>query len=181
MTMTDNEKKDNPKAKEQLSLDLTAPSGSADSKESESEYTGQSLEWVCHPAKRNMRTTILVSFFIAVIVVVVYLATDHSIWFSILAFLFLFGSLASFYFPSYYRLTEDEIIVRTKMQTNVKKWSQYRTFYADKNGVLLSPFVRPSRLENFRGIYIKFGGNRDEVVEFVRAMMARHNENRGKS
>ena len=89
----------------------------------------------------------------------------------ILAFLILFGSLSSFYFPTHYRLTDKEITIKTKMQTITKKWSQYRTFYPDKNGVLLSPFVRPSRLENFRGIYIKFWYNKDEVVDFVRGQL----------
>jgi len=48
-----------------------------------------------------------------------------------------------------------------------KDWTFYRSFYVDKNGVLLSPFERPSRLENFRGVYIRFHQNKDRVVEFV--------------
>jgi len=154
--------------REQFSLDLSA-SNEPDTVEATPEAdTGETLEWVCHPARKNRRVTILVSIFIAVIVVVVYFASDHSVLFSVLAFVVLLGSLASFYFPTRYKMTEDEIIVRTKMQTLVKKWSQYRTYYVDRNGVLLSPFVRRSRLENFRGIYIKFWYNKDEVVSFVK-------------
>nr|MBN2276920.1 hypothetical protein [candidate division Zixibacteria bacterium] len=170
---------DEEKEREQLSLELNIPSGTAGPDTAVQKPDGKVLEWVCHPARRNMRTTILVSFFLAVVVVVVYLATDNSVWFSILASLFLFGSLSSFYFPSHYRLTEEEIIVKTKMQTMVKKWSQYRTSYPDKNGILLSPFTRRSRLENFRGIYIKFEGNRDEVIAFAREMMTRSREDGG--
>jgi hypothetical protein len=33
--------------------------------------------------------------------------------------------------------------------------------------VLLSPFAEPSRLENFRGLYVMFEGNRDAVTKFV--------------
>jgi hypothetical protein len=156
------------KAKEQLSLSLEAASKREPTEASEKKTEGETLEWVCHPAKKNRRVTAAVSFFIAIVVVVVYFATDQSVLFSVLAFLVMTGSLASFYFPTRYKLTEDEIVVKTKMQTLVKKWSQYRTFYADKNGVLLSPFVRRSRLENFRGIYIKFWYNKDEVVAFVK-------------
>jgi hypothetical protein len=62
------------------------------------------------------------------------------------------------------------------MQELRKKWSQYRSCYPDKNGVLLSPFVRPSRLENFRGTYIRFWNNREEVVSFVKTMIEKNRE-----
>lgn len=160
--------KNSKEAKEQLALSLEAASKQESAEVSEKAGEGSTLEWVCHPARKNRRVTALVSIFIAVVVVVVYFATDHSVLFSVLAFLVLTGSLASFYFPTRYKMTEDEIIIKTKMQTLVKKWSQYRTYYVDKNGVLLSPFVRRSRLENFRGIYIKFWYNKEDVVAFVK-------------
>jgi hypothetical protein len=159
---------DNEKDDSQLSLGFGEASKEKE-KEPEVEGTESSnvLEWVCHPAKKNIKVTAIVSIFIVILIVVVYYMT-YSIWFSILAFLILFGSLASFYFPTHYRLTDNEIIIKTKAQTQKKSWSQYRTYYPDKNGVLLSPFVRPSRLENFRGLYIKFWFNKDEVVAFVK-------------
>ncbi len=49
-----------------------------------------------------------------------------------------------------------------------REWSHFRSFYPDKNGVLLSPFAKPSRLENFRGVYILFGENKDEILDFIR-------------
>jgi hypothetical protein len=128
------------------------------------------LEWICHPAKRNMKVTSLVTIFLVVLIIVVYYTT-YSLLFTGLAILILFGSLSAFYFPTRYRLTENEIRVKTTAQTLVKKWSQYRSFYPDKNGVLLSPFVRRTRMENFRGIYIKFEGNSDEVIAFVKDCM----------
>ncbi len=159
---------DNEKNDSQLSLGF-GESTKKEDKEPETEKIDSShvLEWVCHPAKKNLKITILVSVFIVVLIAVVYFMT-YSFWFGLLAFLILFGSLASFYFPTHYRLTDDEIIIKTKAQTQKKSWSQYRTYYPDKNGVLLSPFVRPSRLENFRGLYIKFWYNKGEVVAFVK-------------
>ena len=130
------------------------------------------LEWVCHPARRSKKVTYLVSIFIVILVAVVYYAT-YSIWFTILGFLILTGSLAGFYFPSHYKFTDDGIYVKTTMQTLEKKWTQYRSYYSDKNGVLLSPFARPSRLENFRGIYIKFWNNKEDVMAIVRGKIKR--------
>jgi hypothetical protein len=165
--------------KPQLSLDLKAESDSSEAVRTEEKIDeGRTLEWVCHPARRNRTVTILVSVLIAALVVIVYFLT-YSVWFCVLAFLILFGSLSSFYFPTHYRLTENEIIVKTRMQTLHKKWSQYRTFYPDKNGVLLSPFTRPTRLENFRGIYMKFWYNKDEVVAFVKEQIEKQKSESG--
>ena len=35
--------------------------------------------------------------------------------------------------------------------------------------MFLSPFVEPSRLENFRGLYLMTEKNNEEVAEFIRA------------
>jgi len=156
----------------QFSIDFKT----ADKKESEQKEKpdngGEVLEWVCHPAKRNRLVTLAVSIFIVLSVVVVYYATYWP-WFAILAFLILTGSLTGFYFPTRYRFTDEDIFIKTVTQTAHKKWSQYRTYYPDKNGVLLSPFVRPSRLENFRGVYIKYWNNRDEVLAYVKEHVRR--------
>ena len=33
--------------------------------------------------------------------------------------------------------------------------------------LIISPFSKPSRLENFRGVYILLGENRDEILDFI--------------
>jgi hypothetical protein len=126
------------------------------------------LEYFCHPAKRDMRITGLTTVFIIVCIILVWLIS-YSIILTGLAVLILFGSLTGFYFPTRYYFYDDHLIVKTTMQTLRKEWTQYRSFYPDKNGVLLSPFTRPTRLENFRGLYIKFAGNRDQVMDIVRS------------
>ncbi|MFQ6008506.1 MAG: hypothetical protein ACE5K8_06075, partial [Candidatus Zixiibacteriota bacterium] len=119
-----------------------------------------SIEWTAHPVKRKPLVSVLVTFFIILVVVIVYY-TMNSKTFAILAMVIMFVSLAKFYFPTTYRLTRDRITIKTMTQTLHKDWSIYRSCYPDKNGILLSPFVRPSRLENFRGIYLIFSNNRD--------------------
>jgi hypothetical protein len=126
------------------------------------------LKYVCHPARRDMRITVLATVFIAVCVVLVWLIS-YSPLLTFLAVLILFGSLGGFYFPTRYTFYDDHLIVKTTLQTLRKEWSQFRSFYPDKNGVLLSPFARPTRLENFRGLYIKFASNRDQVMQIVRS------------
>lgn len=126
------------------------------------------LEWTCHPVKRKPLVSALVTLFIFVVVALVFYTTSSRA-FGVLAAVVMLASLAKFYFPTTYRLTNDRITIKTTTQTLRKDWSIYRSCYPDKNGILLSPFVRPSRLENFRGIYLMFANNRDEVTEFVKA------------
>ncbi|MFH2037365.1 MAG: hypothetical protein ABIJ45_13255 [Candidatus Zixiibacteriota bacterium] len=155
------------KDKEQLSLELGKPSISNENTEEES---GEALEWVCHPAKRRMKVTVLVTLFLIILVVVVWFVT-YSKLLTVLSGLFLYGSMSSYYFPTKYKLTGKKIIVKTTMQTLTKEWPQYRTYYPDKNGVLLSPFARRTRMENFRGLYVKYEGNKHEVDAMVKRIM----------
>lgn len=125
-------------------------------------------EYTCHPAARNKGITALTTIFLIVCVVLTWLIS-FSPFLTVLAVLILFGSLAGFYFPTSYYFYEDHFVVKTMVQALRKEWNLFRSYYPDKNGVLLSPFGHSSRLENFRGLYIKFAGNRDRVMEIVRS------------
>jgi hypothetical protein len=127
---------------------------------------GETLEWTFHKAKQNWWITAGVTILIFVLAVLVYSATD-SRTFTVLALLLLFMSLSRFYLPITYRLTDRRIMIKTMTQTTYKEWSQYRTCYPDKNGILLSPFIQPTRLENFRGIFLLFNNNKAQVTDFV--------------
>ena len=133
---------------------------------------GAVLEWRCHPVTRRPSVSIAVSLFVIVVAMAVSYSTDSRV-FTVLALVVMLGSLAKFYFPTSYKLTDETVAVKTTTTTITKSWSQYRSFYPDKNGVLLSPFAQPSRLENFRGLYLMFADNRDEVIAFVRAHIGR--------
>ena len=126
------------------------------------------LQWRCHPLRRKPWVSIKVSIFVILVGVLVYYATDNSKAFATLALVVMFASLAKFYFPTSYKLTERNVIVKTTTQTLTKDWSIYRSFHPDKNGILLSTFARPTRLENFRGLYLMFSENRNEVIEIVK-------------
>lgn len=138
-----------------------------DSKPTVAEPDNLLLRWESHPAKARMQTALAVAAFLVLLVVIVYLLT-YSPLFTVAAALILWGSLSQFYLKTTFEFTERFIRVKYLINKIEKDWTQYRTYYEDKNGVLLSPFVRSSRLENFRGIYIRFAGNRDEVMTVVK-------------
>jgi hypothetical protein len=75
-------------------------------------------------------------------------------------------------------VTAEKVKVRYLFTTVQKDMSSFRSYFPDKNGVLLSPFVGPSRLENFRGIYLRYHLNKAEVDEFMKHLFeSRENGN----
>lgn len=130
------------------------------------------LRWSIHPVKRSTKISILVILFLLVVWFLVYLTT-FSLLLTILSLVIMLGSLSPFFLPTYYELDNKKIKVKFFFNTKEKQWSMFRSFYVDKKGVLLSPFEKPSRLENFRGLYVRFNQNKEEVVDFVSSKIAR--------
>lgn len=126
-----------------------------------------SLRWTAHPVRRRPVVSAAVTVFVILVTVVVFYAMD-SRTFAVLALVVMLLSLGKFYFPTRYVLDKKGITIKSTTQTLNKEWRLYRSCYPDKNGVLLSPFAEPSRLENFRGLYIMAKDNREEVLVFVK-------------
>ncbi len=133
---------------------------------------GAVLTWTVHPMKRRPLVAVAVTLFIMLIGAIVFYSTESRL-FAVLALVILFASVAKYYFPTSYRLTDRKITVKSTTQTLHKEWSLYRSCWPDKNGILLSPFAEQSRLENFRGIYLLFNDNKEAVTAFVKARLNR--------
>ena len=121
------------------------------------------LEWSAWPAREKPLFTLgLVLFLLAIWVAVGYIYRE-AVW-VLLAVILLLGAVAPFFVITRYRLDEEGVSMKRYVTTMKKRWEELRSYYPDKNGVLVSPFDRPSRLENFRGVYLRFGGNREKVL-----------------
>ncbi len=122
-----------------------------------------SLEWKVWPAKeRPLLSFGLIVFLFAIWVAVGYFYRE-GVW-VLLAFVLLSGAVAPYFVITRYRLDEEGVSIKRYVTTMKKRWEELRSYYPDKNGVLVSPFAKPSRLENFRGVYLRFGGNREKVL-----------------
>ena len=75
-------------------------------------------------------------------------------------------SLARYFLPTSYRLDEAGVRARFLGREVARPWAEVRGLYPHRDGVHLSPFVKPSALDPFRGIFVRFAGNRDEVLRF---------------
>ena len=125
-----------------------------------------STQWTVHLIKRNWIVSTAVVLFLIILCSAIYLSFG-SATFLFLSVAILFISLVPFFFPTTYTFQDDCIIVKSLLRKSSRQWDSFKSYYPDRNGVLLSPFSSPTRLENFRGIYIRFENNRAEVVDFV--------------
>jgi hypothetical protein len=132
------------------------------------------LRWSVLPAKKSPKKTWAVVIFLSVFLAVVYFL--YGAFAVVLGALLLVLSLLPFFLRTKYEFNEDGLMVKKPYSRVKKEWSQFRSYYPDKNGVLLSPFAKPSRLENFRGVYIMFGDQKEAVLEFIEARISKASE-----
>ena len=81
---------------------------------------------------------------------------------------FLVGALYKYFVPFRYQFDNQKVTIQSFRYRFEQDWTNFHSFYIDRNGILLSPFAQPSRLENFRGVYVRFGNNKGAVINFVK-------------
>lgn len=84
--------------------------------------------------------------------------------------LVLLSSLSDFLFPVHYTLTRRQATCKRLLGITEIQWSKVRHCYLDDLGVKLSPLPRPTRLEAYRGVYLRFHNNKDQVIDAVRSL-----------
>ena len=127
--------------------------------------------WKVHPLRENWtRSTLLLLFLLFLFSGIYWLF--QSVIVALLSAIVVTSSLYRYFVPFRYELHEHQLVVTAPLYRLTKPWDSFRSFYIDKNGVLLSPFAKPSRLENFRGVYVRFGPNRSEVLDFIQSKIS---------
>ena len=125
------------------------------------------FSWVSHPAKERPIVAIAVTVFSLVIFYVVHIIAANEIM-VIVAIAIFFLSLSTFYFPTKYTVDDKQVSIKYLLNYNSKNMSAFRIMYPAYRGVLLSPFLTPSRAENFRGFYLRYGkNNKAEVDQYL--------------
>lgn len=125
------------------------------------------LSWTVHPLVENWRKSVLLGLFLVLLLFIIYLGFQL-IYVTVLSAIFLIGSLYKYFLPFHHQFEVDRLIITSCCYKMERPWETFRSFYVDANGVLLSPFAHPTRLENFRGVYIRFGKHSpEEIVNFI--------------
>jgi hypothetical protein len=130
------------------------------------------LTWTSHPARRRPRD-------LALVAAVVFLTTGavlvsfESLFMTGLAAVIVILSIASFLFPTHYRLSEDGIEERRLGVRRSRRWAELRRLEVGPGAALVSPFARKNLLDRTRGFMLLFdGADRQAVVAELRRRMA---------
>jgi hypothetical protein len=131
----------------------------------------ESLDWTSWPLLRSPVRAAVAVVFVGLMAWTIQ-SMFRTTYFTVVAVLLVWGQVAGFFLPTRFSLTGKGVAVRGLVSRKEKGWGDFRSYYVDREGLLLSPFIERSRLERFRGMSLQFHGNRDEVVAFVERMMA---------
>jgi hypothetical protein len=83
----------------------------------------------------------------------------------------LWSATADFLLPIRYEA--DTTGVRQRgWSPRVMRWERVKRVVWGEEGVLLSPFAHPSRLNAYRGVFLWYGDAREQVERFVRERCA---------
>lgn len=127
------------------------------------------LVWKVHLLCESPRKVLLVIPIVAISLVAGYIFTHSLLVLAVTLFLFV-SSLVEYLFPIRYELTSRGASAYTLLGRTTIEWERVRKYYIDDYGIKLSPLASQGRLEPYRGVYLRFGRNRNEVMEVVRRM-----------
>ena len=125
------------------------------------------LCWEVHPLRQEKASK---SLSLIVIVATVSWSTAYSFGhfgYGLLSLCVLVLSMAHYFFPSRYKLDEIGVSRDILGRQTRRVWTEFRRVDTRSNGLFLSPFARPSRLDSFRGFFLPFHAEGDQVVYYV--------------
>ena len=124
------------------------------------------LTWSVHLARRRpAQAALVVAIIGAAALAAVY--GFQSLLLGLLAAVLLTASVSDYLFPLCFTLDAQAAESRGPLHRRRLLWAQVRRVEKDDSGVKLSPFSRPSRLDSFRGIYLWFDDNADQVMAHI--------------
>lgn len=125
------------------------------------------ITWRSFPFIEFPLQSLMVVAIFALVAVFIYTVTSSMFW-VILALIFLFIYLSPYFSPSYYSLYDDYLVAQVFIYKRKRQYSEFKCFYADKRGVMLSTFSRPRGLDRFRGQSLRFSKTQEEREQVLK-------------
>jgi len=126
------------------------------------------LRWESHPLRREKpaKSVLLVALIVAAAVAA---AVGFEHWFyGVFSLGALTASLSRYFFATRYVLDGAGISSEHLGLKQRRSWAEFRRADEHRDGIFLRPSARPGRLDSFRGVFLRFDQNREEVAHFVR-------------
>lgn len=125
------------------------------------------ISWTTHPARANPARAAAVLGMIALVPLALQIFFADP-FLTILGFLLLALPLVSWFFPTRVLLDDRGVTVRGVWGRRFRRWEAFRSFQHDARHVRLCPFRRPSRIDGFRGVLLRFGPGRNDALAYIR-------------
>lgn len=134
------------------------------------------IQWVSWPLRDEPPRKTIVLF--VVIGLTVALAAAMALVAGLLAALLLFILLGPYFLPTHFEVSARGVEKRFPLFNRSRPWDVYARYAVWPDGVFLGTFPQPSRLDSFRGDFIRFNRqtDRERVLELVRAHLPRKPE-----
>ncbi|MBM3329449.1 MAG: hypothetical protein FJY67_08280 [Calditrichaeota bacterium] len=137
------------------------------------------LTYTAHPMRESPARAILFWLIVAFTLWAVWWNVQ-SVLLTVVAALVLIGALTSFILPTRYRIGPEGASYERLTGSKRLEWSRVRSVSDERDGIFLSTFVSRNVLENFRGLYLPYRDNRDDILTLVRKYATNANINEDK-
>jgi len=125
------------------------------------------IAWSTHPFVERPITSVGVVLLMGMILYTFYLWLNSFYW-VIFCGIVLFLSLSAYFIPTRYQLFDEHMLIKRFLTSQEKQYREFKRVELDRNGLFISPFEKPNRLDNFRGIFLRVPKDIEPVVMFLR-------------
>lgn len=96
-----------------------------------------------------------------------WLLFQHPLY-ALIGFFAILGSTTEFWAPIHYVLDEKGASLRCGISVSAIEWANVKRAIVFENWVKLSPLEEDSKLSEFRGIKLRYGQDKESVIELVK-------------
>ncbi|MBI5707815.1 MAG: hypothetical protein HZC36_12595 [Armatimonadetes bacterium] len=89
-------------------------------------------------------------------------------FFAVFGFIAILASTAEFWMPLKYQMNEKRASVKAGFSVTAIEWSEIKRAICAPEAVKLSPLKETGRLSAFRGVTLRYAGNAEEVLAYVK-------------
>jgi len=127
----------------------------------------QTLRWTSHPIREESPFK---SFLLVAVLTGVTAAADQTFpgpIDALLSFVLLAGCMSRYFAPTSYEIGQVGLVVSHLGRSRTFQWEGVGRVVVFPDGVFLSPFAHPSRLDRFRGCFVRTLGNAAVVQAII--------------
>ena len=132
------------------------------------------MHWQTHPLldEPRLKSIALVALIIAFTIGVT-ISLDGAAY-GLITLVVLTLSMSRYLLPTRYELDDDGLEVAHLLRSQHHSWSAFRRADHHRDGLFLSPFAESSRLDSFRGCFLRYGATEDGAASAIEAFVRAH-------